>query len=238
MHLTFLVACAFAVALFPVVVRAPLPYSSTPKLQYEWYHSLAYPALSALAVAAVVAEGPVGPRTLVETPFALHTAWVQLGFFAGGLVLAATNSSFPRLAGSLVHHGVTLGTFGGLLLLGAFPSILLWVFVIQTTGVVFHPLRLLRFSGQGSRRLLAALEWVHLVLFVGLRIVGYTLATCVFLWRDHADPLFDSSAWTLCKYTVLLVYTVLHISWGAGLIRSVRAVRLEERPEPLRISKL
>lgn len=221
MLLTFLFACALAVALFPAVARAPLPHSNTLKLQYEWYHSLAYPALSVLAIAAVVAEGSAGPRSLVETPFALHIAWAQLGFFAGGLILAGT-TSFPRLPASLVHHAVTLTTFGGLLLLGAFPSILLWVFVIQATGVVFHPLRLLRFSKQGSPRLLATLEWVHLVLFVVLRLVGYTVATGVFLWRDHLDPMFDSVVWMVCKYAVLLVYMALHISWGAGLARSIR----------------
>jgi|GEM_PF-5628621 len=218
MLLTFLVALAISVALFPAVVRLPLPHSDTPALQYEWYHCLAYPVLSALAIAAVIAEGPVGPRALVQTPFALHIVWAQLGFFAAGLVLAAT-SSFPRLTESLIHHGVTLCTFGGLLLLGAFPSILLWVFVIQTTGVVFHPLRLLRRSGTGSPRLLTALEWTHLALFVALRLVAYSIATAIFLWRDHANPLFDSLVWEFLKYGVLFVYTALHVSWGSGLIR-------------------
>lgn len=222
MLLTFLAACALAVALFPAVVRAPLPHSSTPKLQYEWYHALAYPLLSALAIAAVIAEGPVGPRSLVETPFALHIAWAQLGFFAGGLILAST-TTFPRLTESLVHHALTLCTFGGLLLLDAFPSILLWVFVIQSTGVVFHPLRLLRGSERGSPRLLVTLEWVHLMFFVGLRLVGFTVATAVFLWRDDADPLFGSAFWAITKYGVLLIYTALHVSWGAGLIRSIRS---------------
>lgn len=228
MLLTFVVSCALAVALFPAVVRGPLPHSGTVKLQYEWYHSIAYPVLSALAIAAVVAEGSIGPRSLVESAFALHIAWAQLGFFAGGLILAGT-TSFPRLPESLVHHAVTLTTFGGLLLLGAFPSILLWVFVIQATGVVFHPLRLLRFSNQGTPRLLAILEWVHLVLFVALRLVGYTVATGVFLWRDHADPMFDSVVWLVCKYVVLLVYTALHASWGAGLVRTIRLQTLASR---------
>lgn len=223
MFLTFTGACALAIAVFPAVAYAPLPHSDTARLQYEWYHALAYPLLSVLAIAAVVSEGSVDPRSLVQTSFALHIAWAQLGFFAGGLILAAT-TSFPRLVESLVHHLVTLSIFGGLLLLDAFPSILLWVFVVQITGVVFHPLRLLRFSKRGSRQLRARLEWLHLALFVALRLVGYTLATGIFLWRDHADPLFESTVWTVCKYCVMLVYTLLHVSWSAGLVRSIRSL--------------
>ncbi|MFK7989047.1 MAG: TLC domain-containing protein [Sandaracinaceae bacterium] len=221
MFLTFLCSAALSVGLFPAVVRAPLPHSDTPALQYEWYHSLAYPLLSALALAAVISEGWVGPRDLVHTAFGLHAAWAQLGFFAGGLVLAAT-SSFPRLPESLIHHSVTLVTFGGLLLLDAFPSVLLWVFVIQTTGVVFHPWRLLRRSERGRPRALAALEWTHLGLFVALRLVGYTVATCVFLWRDHEDPLFDGWVWRVLKYGIVVIYAALHVSWGAALVRGIR----------------
>ncbi len=206
-------------ALHFVVARARLPRSADARAQYEWYHAIAYPVLTALAVLAIVREGAWDPHALARSSFTHHVVSAQIGFFIAGVLLAFT-SSFRRVPASLVHHVVSTALFASMMLGGRYPVIVPWVMAVQVTGVFFHPMKLLGLGRPVAPNLAAALERIHLCLFLGVRVVGYSLATTVFLWRDAASPLFEVALWKPTVWIALSSYVMLHLLWARALLRS------------------
>lgn len=227
MDLVALLGSALAwLLLYALLQRLPHPLTRRAAQRLDWLNFAFYLTIT-LATLYTLWQSPAPLDWLAPATAAQRrvTAWL-LGYLLFNSALALWQGADRSI---LLHHAITLAVYGLGLGWNYLDQVLIWVFLQQLTGVIFHPLMLLRSQGRAPERWILALELLHLLVFFCARLLLMPILTLTLSLRELllADRYL---LWRLLVISAGLTSNLLNGYWFWASLRRTR--RLRQRVAP------
>lgn len=229
---TVLASTAAWALLCALLRRLPHPMNQREEQTRNEFDTIYYVTIS-VATLATLPSFSLVPSALYSlmTPTQVQVVCVMLGYLLFSTILTALTR--PNLS-ILIHHLVAMSVFSLALVWGYHYQFLMWVMVQQVTGVVFHPLMLIRMHPGYRTRYRLPLELLHLAVFAVARMLLLPYLSVVVVLHElrATDHLL---AWRVIALVGLLLANLLNSYWFIESLKRVR--RLLRAPAPLRASR-